>query len=111
MSRARPMNKPVVNLSQAEMYDIIRRPVVTEKSTLASQHNQVTFRVPLDATKPQIKAAVEGVFKVKVTAVNTLRSQGKVKRFRGFVGKRNDTKRAIVSLAAGDRIDLFGGSV
>jgi large subunit ribosomal protein L23 len=73
MSRARPMKKPVVNLSQAEMYDIIRRPVVTEKSTLASQHNQVTFRVPLDATKPEIKAAVEGVFKVKVTAVNTLR--------------------------------------
>jgi large subunit ribosomal protein L23 len=109
MSRARVMKKPVVKLSQAEMYDIIRRPVVTEKTTMGSQHNQVTFRVPLDATKPEIKAAVEGVFKVKVTAVNTLRSQGKVKRFRGFVGQRGDTKKAVVTLAEGQTIDVTTG--
>ena len=109
MSRARPMNKPVVKLSQAEMYDIIRRPVVTEKSTLASQHNQVTFRVPLEATKPEIKAAVEGVFKVKVTAVNTLRAQGKTKRFRGLEGKRVDFKKAVVTLAQGQNIDVTTG--
>src|SRR5215475_7328372 len=109
MSRARPMNKPVVNLTQAEMYDIIRRPVVTEKSTMGSQHNQVTFRVPLDATKPEIKAAVEGVFKVKVTAVNTLRLEGKTKRFRGYVGKRPDVKKAIVTLAEGNQIDVTTG--
>jgi large subunit ribosomal protein L23 len=109
MSRARPMVKPVVKLSQAEMYDIIRRPVVTEKTTLGSQHNQITFRVPLDATKPEIKAAVEGVFKVKVTAVNTLRAQGKIKRFRGLEGKRNDFKKAVVTLAQGQTIDVTTG--
>ena len=109
MSRARPMTKPVVNLTQAEMYDIIRRPVVTEKSTLASQHNQVTFRVPLEATKPEIKAAVEGLFKVKVKAVNTLRLEGKTKRFRGIIGKRPDVKKAIVTLAEGQSIDVTTG--
>ena len=109
MSRARPMNKPVVKLTQAEMYDIIRRPVVTEKSTLASQHNQVTFRVPLEATKPEIKAAVEGVFKVKVTAVNTLRVEGKTKLWRGRAGKRNDFKKAVVTLVEGNTIDVTTG--
>ena len=109
MSRARPMVKPVVNLSQAEMYDIIRRPVVTEKSTLASQHNQVTFRVPLDATKPEIKAAVEGLFNVKVRAVNTVNVKGKLKVFRGRVGRRSDWKKAIVSLAEGQTIDVTTG--
>ncbi len=76
------------------MYDIVRSPVVTEKSTLGSQHNQVTFRVPLDATKPEIKAAIEGLFKVKVMAVNTLRLDGKTKRFRGRLGKRPDCEES-----------------
>ena len=109
MSRARPIRRNTLKLSQSRMYDLIRSPVVTEKSTLGSQHNQVTFRVPLEATKPEIKAAVEGVFKVKVTAVNTLRSQGKVKRFRGYVGKRVDTKKAVVTLAQGQTIDVTTG--
>ena len=109
MSRARPMKTPVVKLSQARMYDLIRSPVVTEKSTLGSQHNQVTFRVPLEATKPEIKAAVEGVFKVKVTAVNTLRVMGKTKRFKGHVGFRSDFKKAMVTLAEGHTIDVTTG--
>ena len=109
MSRARPMKTPVVKLSQGRMYDLIRSPVVTEKSTLGSQHNQVTFRVPLEATKPEIKAAVEGVFKVKVTAVNTLRVQGKTKRFKGHVGQRSDFKKAMVTLAEGHTIDVTTG--
>ena len=109
MSRARPMKTPVVKLSQGRMYDLIRSPVVTEKSTLGSQHNQVTFRVPLDATKPEIKAAVEGVFKVKVTAVNTLRQMGKTKRFKGHIGQRSDFKKAMVTLAEGHTIDVTTG--
>ena len=95
--------------SRERMYDILRAPVITEKSTLGSEHNQVTFRVPLDATKPEIKAAVETLFEVKVNAVNTLRQKGKLKRFRGRLGKRSDTKKAIVSLAEGSRIDVSTG--
>ena len=109
MSRARPIKKREVKLSQARMYDIIRSPIVTEKSTLGSQHNQVTFRVPLDASKPEIKAAVEGVFKVKVKAVNTLRTLGKTKRFRGRVGFRSDHKKAMVTLQEGHTIDVTTG--
>ena len=101
--------QPSVKLSREAMYLIIRSPVITEKATLGSQHNQVTFRVPLDATKPEIKAAVESVFNVKVKAVNTLRQLGKTKRFRGVMGKRNDTKKAIVSLAEGHSIDVTTG--
>ena len=71
MSKARPMKTPVVKLTQAQMYAIIRSPLITEKATQMSGHRQVAFRVPLEATKPEIKAAVEGLFKVKVTAVNT----------------------------------------
>ena len=73
-------------------YDVILSPAITEKATIASEHNQVTFRVPLDANKFEVKAAVEGLFKVKVTAVNTLRVKGTVKRFRGWVGRRSDTE-------------------
>jgi large subunit ribosomal protein L23 len=98
-----------LTLSKARMYDIVRAPLVTEKSTMASQHNQVVFRVPLDATKPEIKAAVEGIFSVKVTAVNTIRTLGKVKRFRGQLGKRADTKKAMVTLAEGQSIDVTTG--
>jgi len=108
-SGARSGIKQVVKLSEAAMYEMIRRPVITEKSTLGSQHNQVTFKVPLDATKPAIKAAIEGVFKVKVKAVNTLRVEGKTKRFRGTIGKRADYKKAIVTLAEGHTIDVATG--
>ena len=89
----------------AWMYDVIRTPVVTEKSTMGSQHGQVTFKVRPDATKPQIKAAVEALFDVKVTSVNTLISKGKTKRFKGMKGFRSDEKKAIVSLAEGETID------
>ncbi len=109
MSRARKIEKPVVNLDEAQMLAIIRRPVVTEKSTMGSAHNQVTFRVPLEATKPEIKAAVEGVFKVKVKAVNTLRVQGKTKLWKGRPGKRNDFKKAVVTLVEGNTIDVTTG--
>jgi large subunit ribosomal protein L23 len=90
-------------------YDIIRSPVITEKATIAAENNKVVFNVLKTATKPEIKAAVEALFKVKVTAVNTLVRKGKVKRFRGFVGKQDDVKKAIVTLAEGDRIDVTTG--
>jgi large subunit ribosomal protein L23 len=90
-------------------YDTLIRPVVTEKSTMGSEFNQVTFQVRIDATKPEIKAAVEGVFDVKVKAVNTLRQQGKVKRFRGKVGKRPDYKKAIITLEEDEMIDITTG--
>ncbi|MGH6891751.1 MAG: 50S ribosomal protein L23 [Dongiaceae bacterium] len=109
MSRGRPRIKRETKLSQFRTYELVRSPVVTEKSTMGSQHNQVTFRVPLDATKPEIKAAVENLFKVKVDAVNTLRAQGKTKRFRGFFGKRPDFKKAMVTLAEGHSIDVTTG--
>jgi len=100
-------SKPAV--SRERMYDLILAPVITEKSTMASEHNQVTFRVPLSASKPEIKAAVEGLFNVKVTAVNTLISKGKTKRFRGIEGRRSDFKKAVVSLAEGHKIDVTTG--
>ncbi|HKF73292.1 MAG TPA: 50S ribosomal protein L23 [Stellaceae bacterium] len=109
MSRFRVIPREEIKLSRERMYEIVRRPVITEKSTMASEHNQVTFRVPLDADKRQVKAAVEGLFNVKVTAVNTLRVKGKVKRFRGFVGQRSDYKKAIVTLAEGSKIDVTTG--
>ncbi len=90
-------------------YDIIIRPVITERSTAASEQNKVIFNVAKAATKPQIKAAVEALFKVKVTAVNTLVRKGKVKRFRNFVGTQSDTKRAVVTLADGQSIDVTTG--
>ena len=90
-------------------YDTIVAPVITEKSTLASENNQVVFKVALDATKPMIKEAVEGLFKVDVKAVNTVRVKGKTKRFRGQLGRRNDYKKAIVTLADGQMIDVTTG--
>jgi large subunit ribosomal protein L23 len=98
-----------VKLSKERMYELIRSPVITEKSTIISEHNQVTFRVPLESTKPEIRAAVEGLFDVKVKAVNTLVQKGKVKRFRGHLGKRSDYKKAIVTLVDGDSIDITTG--
>ena len=91
------------------LYEVLRAPIVTEKATMASEHNQIVFRVPLDATKFEIKAAVEDLFKVKVEAVNTLRVKGKTKRFRGRLGKRNDFKKAMVRLAEGQSVDVSTG--
>ena len=90
-------------------YDIILGPLVTEKSTLGSEHNQVTFKVSLDASKPEIKKAIESLFEVKVKQVNTIRMKGKVKRFKGHLGKRSNWKKAIVSLADGEMIDMMTG--
>lgn len=90
-------------------YDVIVSPAITEKSTLASENNQVVFNVARKASKPEIKAAVEALFGVKVTAVNTLVRKGKVKRFRGTVGKQSDVKKAIVTLAEGHSIDVSTG--
>ncbi|MER2604276.1 MAG: 50S ribosomal protein L23 [Siculibacillus sp.] len=95
-----------INLSH---YDVIRSPVITEKSTIAAEQNKVVFNVAKSATKPEIKAAVEALFKVKVVSVNTLIRMGKVKRFKGFVGKQDDVKKAIVTLAEGHRIDVTTG--
>jgi len=101
------MSKVVI--SKERMYDIIRTPVITEKATMGSEHNQVTFKVPLDACKPEIRAAVEGIFNVKVRAVNTLIVKGKTKRFRGRLGQRSDIKKAVVTLAEGHSIDVTTG--
>ena len=96
-------------MSKMTHYDVIRAPLITEKSTLASEHNQVVFQVAINATKPPIKAAVEALFDVKVKAVNTSIRKGKVKRFRGIAGKQNDVKRAIVTLEDGHNIDVTTG--
>ncbi|MCQ2004458.1 50S ribosomal protein L23 [Rhizobium sp. NRK18] len=90
-------------------YDVIRTPVITEKSTLVSDNNQVVFNVAKDASKPEIKAAVEALFGVKVKAVNTLVRKGKTKRFRGFSGKQSDVKKAVVTLVDGQSIDVSTG--
>lgn len=90
-------------------YDVIVSPVITEKSTLVSDNNQVVFNVARDASKPEIKAAIEALFSVKVKAVNTLVRKGKVKRFRGIKGRQSDKKMAIVTLAEGQSIDVATG--
>jgi large subunit ribosomal protein L23 len=90
-------------------YDVIRSPVITEKATYASEQNKVVFKVSDTATKPQIKAAIEKLFDVKVLSVNTLVRKGKTKRFRGRLGRQGDAKRAIVTLAEGHSIDVTTG--
>ena len=90
-------------------YDVIVSPVITEKSTMASEANQIVFNVAPKASKPEIKAAVEALFGVKVKAVNTLIRKGKVKRFKGLKGKQSDVKKAIVTLAEGQSIDVSTG--
>lgn len=96
-------------MSSLDAYDVILTPVITEKSTMASENNQVVFSVRRDATKPQIKAAVEQLFDVKVRAVNTLNRKGKIKRFRGVVGRQKNIKKAIVTLEEGQSIDVTTG--
>lgn len=95
--------------SKERIFELIRRPLVTEKTTRISEYNQVTFEVPLDANKFEIRAAIEDLFKVSVTAVNTVRQKGKTKRFRGQPGRRSDFKKAVVTLAEGDSIDVSTG--
>lgn len=96
-------------MTDIKHYDVILSPVVTEKSTFLSENNVVTFNVPMTATKPEIKAAVEGLFSVKVEKVNTLRQNGKTKRFKGVMGRRSDKKKAMVKLAEGHSIDVTTG--
>ena len=96
-------------ISKERMYEVVREPIITEKATLGSEHNQVTFRVAMDATKNEIKSAVEGLFDVKVRAVNTSRNKGKVKRFRGRLGKRIAVKKAMVTLEEGQSLDVTTG--
>ena len=93
----------------ARNYDTILAPVITEKATLLSEQNKIVFQVAADASKDEIAAAVEALFKVNVTKVNTLNVKGKTKRFRGIVGRRSDVKKAIVTLAEGQSIDITTG--
>jgi len=96
-------------MSTEQYYDVIRAPVITEKATIASENNQIVFRVAIDADKKMIKEAVEALFDVKVKAVNTLRRKGKAKRFRGILGRQNEMKKAIVTLEDGHSIDVTTG--
>lgn len=95
--------------AKPEQYDVIRRPIVTEKATMCSEANAVVFEVSKEASKPEIKAAVEALFGVKVKAVNTTVTKGKTKRFRGRPGVRKDVKKAYVTLEAGNAIDVTTG--
>ena len=107
MSGTQTKRKPV--LSREAMYQVIRNPLITEKATMLSEHGQFVFKVAPDATKPEIKAAIEGLFGVTVLAVNTLVQKGKTKRFKGRPGRRSDVKKAFVKLAAGQSIDFTTG--
>ena len=95
--------------AKAEHYDVIRKPIITEKATMASENGAVVFEVAIDANKPAIKEAVENLFGVKVKAVNTAITKGKVKKFRGQPGKRKDVKKAYVTLEEGNTIDVSTG--
>ena len=101
--------KPATKAVDNRHYDIVLAPHITEKSTMLSEHNAVVFKVAEDATKPQIKAAVEALFNVKVTGVNTIVSKGKTKRWKGQSYQRSDFKKAIVTLAEGSAIDITAG--
>ena len=92
-------------MSREAMFDTIRAPIITEKATMLSEHNGIVFKVAPDATKFEIKAAIEGLFGVTVTSVNTLVAKGKTKRFKGRPGRRSDVKKAYVTLAPGQSID------
>ncbi len=109
MNRIAAAQSRAANMSRESMYEIVRSPVITEKATLLSERSQVVFRVAIDASKPEIKRAVETLFGVNVTGVNTLVQKGKAKRFRGRPGKRSDVKKAYVQLQEGQSIDLTTG--
>ncbi len=104
--RARKVGE--VKISRAAAYDTILRPIITEKATMANENGQVTFAVPVTATKPEIKSAIEMLFDVEVKSVNTLLLKGKKKMWKGRPGRRSDMKKAMVTLAEGQVIDLIG---
>jgi len=105
----RPRKKIALNISQNRAYQVILNPLVTEKSTQQSEFNKMVFSVPVNATKLEVKSSIEKIFSVKVTSVNTILLKGKVKRFKGVLGRRSNTKKAIVTLAPGNTIDLSAG--
>ena len=105
----RPRKKNNIHLSQNKAYQVILKPLVTEKSTQLSEYNKIVFSVPVVATKLEIKLSIEKIFSVKVVKVNTILFKGKLKRFKGVLGKRPNTKKAIVTLASGNTIDLSAG--
>ena len=105
----RPRKKIDLKISQNKAYQIILNPLVTEKSTQQSEFNKMVFSVPVNATKLEIKSSIEKIFSVKVISVNTILLKGKVKRFKGVLGRRSNTKKAIVTLAPGNTIDLSAG--
>ena len=105
----RPRKKVDLKMSENRAYQIILNPLVTEKSTQQSEFNKMVFSVPVNATKLEVKSSIEKIFSVKVTAVNTILLKGKVKRFKGVLGRRSNTKKAIVTLAPGNTIDLSVG--
>ena len=105
----RPRKRINPQISQNKAYQIILNPLVTEKSTQQSEFNKMVFSVPVNATKLEVKSSIEKIFSVKVKSVNTILSKGKVKRFKGVLGRRSNTKKAIVTLAPGNTIDLSVG--
>ena len=105
----RPRKKNDLQISQNKAYQVILNPLVTEKSTQQSEFNKMVFLVPVNATKLEVKLSIEKIFSVKVKAVNTILLKGKVKRFKGVLGRRSNTKKAIVTLAPGNTIDLSAG--
>lgn len=109
MAKAAAKKKDVKAKATEGSFVVIQSPLITEKSSRGSEFSQVTFKVPASATKPQIRQAVEGLWNVKVESVNTVNTRGKVKRFGGRLGVRSDTKKAIVTLAEGQSIDVTSG--
>ncbi len=105
----RPRKKIEMKISQNKAYQVILKHLVTEKSTQLSEYNKMVFAVPINATKLEVKFSIEKIFSVKVKTVNTILTKGKLKRFRGILGKRSNTKKAIVTLAPGNTIDLSAG--
>ena len=105
----RPRKKINIKISQNKAYQVILKPLVTEKSSLLSEYNKMVFSVPINATKLEVKSSIEKIFSVKVKSVNTILLKGKIKRFKGLLGKRSNTKKAIVTLAPGNTIDLSAG--
>jgi large subunit ribosomal protein L23 len=105
----RPKKRIDMKMSQNKAYQIILNPLVTEKSTQLSEFNKMVFSVPINATKLEVKLSIEKIFSVKVIAVNTILLKGKLKRFKGVLGRRSNTKKAIVTLAPGNTIDLSAG--
>ena len=105
----RPRKKIALQISQNKAYQVILNPLVTEKSTQQSEFNKMVFSVPVNATKLEVKSSIEKIFSVKVVSVNTILLKGKVKRFKGVLGRRSNTKKAIVTLAPGNTIDLSAG--